>query len=498
MRKGLLVILLLCSIAGMSWNWWPLPMAEPDTTDKDSLIYLASLSATAGSGRFSASMISENEQGATAITPFSGSLRAAIIKPATRPRRWYDYDGAIDITGMIHSPLDEAIYGNGQGRFPVYRGKQGSVIIRQCYAHVRLYIIDFSAGVMPVSDHMDTPLGTGSLLLSHNAPSMPTLHIGIDRWTPIPGLFGYLEIKGGLTHAWLTDNIAVHNSMLHYKYAGAQLGGRLPVNISYEFHHAAQWGGYDAAGNDLGNDLHSFKNVFLAHSGGHSYNESFNAQGNHLGSQQLALTLQGKGWHIKGYWQNLLEDNFNFIGRGQNLSDGRWGISMEQERWPFIQCVNMEYINTTDQSGPMHDQDGIIYAGRDDYYRNGVYGQGWSYYGYSIGTPLITSPLYSAGTDTQTLNNRVQAWHIGVGGDIYGFRYALMATYARNYGRYQTDDWYEEKSHNTALMAEVKKQVRQAWGLEFGLRLAADCGTQWGNRFSAMLTITKQGLIKQY
>ena len=47
-------------------------------------------------------------------------------------------------------------------------------------------------------------------------------------------------------------------------------------------------------------------------------------------------------------------------------------------------------------------------------------------------------------------------------------------------------------------MAEVKKQVRQAWGLEFGLRLAADCGTQWGNRFSAMLTITKQGLIKQY
>ena len=122
MRKGLLVILLLCSIAGMSWNWWPLPMAEPDTTDRDSLIYLAGLSATAGSGRFSASMISENEQGATAITPFSGSLRAAIIKPATRPRRWYDYDGAIDITGMIHSPLDEAIYGNGQGRFPVYRG----------------------------------------------------------------------------------------------------------------------------------------------------------------------------------------------------------------------------------------------------------------------------------------------------------------------------------------------------------------------------------------
>jgi hypothetical protein len=69
----------------------------------------------------------------------------------------------------------------------------------------------------------------------------------------------------------------------------------------------------------------------------------------------------------------------------------------------------------------------------------------------------------------------------------------VRATYARNYGN--DNSLRDPLNHNTALMLEVRKQVEKAWGLEFGLRVAADLGTQWGNQWGAMLTIQKKGLI---
>lgn len=498
MKRLTLYILLLFSPAAWGWSWWPLPMAEPDN-GRDTLAWSAALSATAGYGTYSPFFMQSMRQGCVSSAPFSGSVRVAVEKPATRPARWFDYDMAADITGIVHSTPQAFDLMPKTGSFPVLYSRHADFIVQRLYAHVRLYIVDIAAGVMPLTDDMDTPLGSGSLLFSANAPSMPALRIGFDRWTPVPGLFGYLELKGALVHAWLTDNAYTRGSMIHYKYAGLQVGGRLPVNISYEFHHAAQWGGYSPAGTDQGNDLPSFWRVMFAQSGGSTYNEKFNALGNHLGSQQLALTLKGKGWNCKIYWQNFLEDNFAFLGKGHNLPDGRWGLTASQTYWPYLNRLTLEYVCTADQSGPIHDQDGIIYAGNDSYYQNSVFRQGWNYYLRSLGTPLITAPLYNTDGTTQTLNSRVKAWHLGLGGDIRGFRYSFMACHVLNYGNYTGNpDWQALQSRNTALLLDVQKTVPKAWGLTFGLRLAADFGTQWGTQAGAMLTICKQGLITTY
>ncbi|MBO4250885.1 MAG: hypothetical protein J5884_06465 [Paludibacteraceae bacterium] len=498
MRVRILAIVLFVSLAVQAWDWWPLPMAQPDSC-RDTLQYEVGVAITAGSGRYNAFWMQSGQRGLGGVAPFSGALRAMIEKPTTCNSRWYDYDFAVDLQAMVHSALPVPNELRSKSLFPIYQGEHGRMMVHRLYAHARLYIVDVSAGVMPLDDGMNVPLGSGSLLFSNNAPSMPLIRIGFDRWTPIPGLYGYLEIKGGLVQAWLTDNIGVNKSMMHYKWIGVQAGGKLPVNISYEFHHAAQWGGYSAEGRDLGNNLHAFKNVFIAHSGGDSYNEQYNAQGNHVGSQQLAVTAKGEGWQAKVYWQNFLEDNFAFLGQGHNLPDGRWGVCAQQRIWPFINTLTFEYINTTDQSGPLHDQDGVIYAGRDNYYNNGVYLQGWNYYLQCLGTPLVMSPLYNKeGQGTLTLNNRVQAWHLGIGGDIYGFTYRLLATHMRNYGLYQYDDWFTMKSHNTSLLLQVNKHVEQAWGLDFGISLAADLGTQWDNPFSAQVTVSKKGLLTNW
>ena len=234
----------------------------------------------------------------------------------------------------------------------------------------------------------------------------------------------------------------------------------------------------------LGGYRSSIENVFLGKSGGSVQNEQLNAQGNHLLSQIVCLTAKGEQWNIDLYWQNIQEDGrYRFIGTGQNVVDGLWGISMRQNAWPFISGVTFEVLQTTDQSGPWHDRDGLFFCGNDTYYWNFIYQQGWTYFGRSLGSPLMSPE-----------NSRVWAYHGGISGDIFGFRYRALVSYVDNYGTYN----HPLKSNNIACLLEMRKYVRDAWGLEFGVALAGDFGTQYGNQFGGMITIRKQGLIKNW
>lgn len=125
----------------------------------------------------------------------------------------------------------------------------------------------------------------------------------------------------------------------------------------------------------------------------------------------------------------------------------------------------------------------MVFGGNDNYYWNSVYRQGWTYFGRTVGNALLTP-----------YNSRVWAYHGGIKGDIYGFQYRAIVTYADNYGTYRQP----VRSHNTAALLEVRKTVPQAWGLEFGIALAGDFGTQYGNHFGAMITVRKQGIIKNW
>ena len=428
--------------------------------------YTLGVSAVASSGQYAPFWLQSNTNGDISSCPYSGNLRAGIYKDAVHPERWWDYDFAVELTGRVQKPI-------AGSPFDVQR-RVATGYFNRLYAHLRLYVFDITAGIKPmIYETQDTALSMGSMVLSGNSQPLPRVTIGIDRYIPF--------MKG---------------SYLHHKFVAFRLGGRLPVNVSYEFHHAAQWGGYSPVYGDIGNDFRSFANVLLARSGGVMSNDKLNAQGNHVGSQQLTVTGKGDGWQVTAYWQNFFEDNFAFLGDGQNITDGLWGISLKQTRWRFVEGVTYEFLNTTDQSGPWHDRDGLCYGGNDTYYRNSVFVNGWNYWYRSMGTPFITSPLYNADGTIYTLNSRVMVHHLGVRGDIYGYRYRVLASYARNYGNDVTRRTLQSK--NTALLLEVQKHVEQAWGLDFGLRLAADFGTQWGNQFGAQLTVSKRGIITQW
>lgn len=88
------------------------------------------------------------------------------------------------------------------------------------------------------------------------------------------------------------------------------------------------------------------------------------------------------------------------------------------------------------------------------------------------------------------------AHHIGIKGDIYGYRYRTLISHAKNYGRYADGDAL--KSTNTAILVEVKKQFPKAWNLDFSLSLGADIGSQFGNSFGVMFSVAKRGIIWTY
>ncbi len=493
MRNRLLVILLLLctgmSARQLSWRFWPTGITDSVPAGGDTLRWKAGVSGIASSGKYAPFWLQSNTHGDISSSPFSGNLTAGIYKEAVHPERWWDYDFAVQLTGRVQSPI--------QGSAFAQQRTYGTGYFNLLYAHVRLYIFDITAGIKPlVYETQDTALSMGSMVFSGNSQPLPRITVGIDRYVPFPGCYGYFEIKGGLTHIWQADNIYMRGSYIHHKFVALRFGGRLPVNVSYEFHHAAQWGGISPVWGDIGSGWSDFLHVLTARAGGVMNNDLRNAQGNHVGSQQLMVTGKGTGWEISAYWQNFFEDNFAFIGMGQNLSDGLWGISLKQTRWPFIQGVTYEFLNTTDQSGPWHDRDGLCYAGNDQYYQNSVFQNGWNYFYRSMGTPFITSPLYNEDGSIHTLNSRVRVHHLGIRGDIYGFMYRLKASYARNYGNDNTSR--EILSTNTALLLDVHKHVEKAWGLDFGVRLAADLGSQWGNQFGAQITITKRGIITRW
>ena len=110
--------------------------------------------------------------------------------------------------------------------------------------------------------------------------------------------------------------------------------------------------------------------------------------------------------------------------------------------------------------------------------------------------PSFYEHTYNEDGTIHTLHSRVRVHHLGVRGDIFGFKYLIKASYARNYGNDNTNRYV--LSTNTALLLEIQKHVEKAWGLNFGMRIAADMGNQWGNDIGVQITISKKGIITQW
>ncbi len=458
------------------------------TSAKVPVYYNVGTSGIMSSGETAPFWLHSNRNGMYSASPYSSVTFIEIGKDLQQEKKLFKY----------------GFKANGQLRFDDHGTK---FYLQEMYVKLRLGAFDLNIGSR--EEHLGNQqpvLSSGGFLFSNNARPIPKIMIGIEEFTAIPFTHGYAEIKGGISHGWLNGEAYVKNAFLHHKYAYLRLGGKLPVNIQYGFEHAAQWGGTHPTLGKQAIGFDDFMRVFFGKEGSSSSNpnEIYNALGNHLISQSIRLDFKFAGYVLSGYWQNLNEDGpIKFIWDSMNRPDGLFGISFQNNNFPYLSGILYEYLNTTDQSGPFHDKDGIVYGGKDNYFGNNIYQSGWSYFANSIGTPFITPPYKKEDGKYADYSNRTKVHHIGIQGDIFGYKYRILNSFSKNYGTYNNP--FNKVMKCNSLLVEVNKTFPKLLGIEIGCALAADFGTlpvvdggvikNGGNTFGALITIRKKDIL---
>lgn len=332
------------------------------------------------------------------------------------------------------------------------------------------------------------PLSAGGLLFSQNARPVPELAVYSD-YIPVPFTKNLLEIKGFFAHGWLEKDRYVNAPYLHHKNLYARLGARWPISLEYGFEHTAIWGGRSPDFGRLNEGLPDYLRVLLATSGERIPNEILNVYGNHLGAQQLRISYRHEQFSLAASWQTVFEDGSG--KRMQNIRDGLWGLHLRNKNQKAFLCnINLEFLHTRHQSGPFHDVDGLILGGRDNYFNNSVYRDGWTYHDYIIGSPLISSPALTGVQNRGTINNRVMAWHLGLNGYVIpGLSYRAMVSRSSNYGSYQRA--FSPPIKQSSWMLELNYQLPRDWALR--TVIAVDHGQLYDSGLSALISIAKSG-----
>jgi hypothetical protein len=338
----------------------------------------------------------------------------------------------------------------------------------------------------------DPELSSGNLLWSGNARPVPQIAFSIPEYMPV--LKGFIDVKGYISHGWMNDNRYIKNYYLHHKNAYIRLGSKFPISFSYGLEHYAQWGGVSPELGKLPSSFNDFIKVFFAKSGGSGspLSEELNRLGNHLGSKNFALNIKTKPVSLKLYWQYMFEDASN--DHWENISDGLWGIDIQFNKTKFIHKIVLEYINTTNQSGPtLLWNDTIQLGGKDDYFNNSIYKDGWSYYSQTIGTPFITD---TGKADTLGIqNNCIKAWHLGISGSISSKTdFRILMSYVRNYGVIIPNLGsyiYSENpvKNNFSVLLESKSTL--ALKTQLNVSLAFDLGSKYGENLGILFSIRR-------
>jgi len=431
-----------------------------------------------GSGTYAPFLSTANEYDRYSFAPNSLTLWGTLHKKLQTSRS-FDYGFGVELDGNIAKTENRF--------FP-----------EELYIQGKVYFLNLYVGCKrEVFGNQDTELSSGGMLWSQNSRPMPKISIQTNGFINVPYTKGYVAVKGGLSHGWFNNSIGTNNLLLHHKYAYIKLGGSFPLNINYGLQHVAQWGG-----DSMPVTLDNYKRIFLGKSGNSTANMSdqINTLGNHIVSQNLGLDLNLKSIIISVYWQNITEDPpVRFITQEPNIADGLWGLSVKLPYFKPFHSFVFEFMSTTDQTGPWHDLDGVIYGGADGYYYNGQIPGGWSYRKMTIGNPWITSPKYIRDGSELISNNIVRLFYFSGMGEYKSLNYKIKIAYSQNYGL--ANPSIGNNPFSQGCKKQYSYQFESSTPLIFikntkaSLGIAGDIGTMYGTNFAILLGISYSGIF---
>lgn len=473
---------------------------------------------TAGSHDFAPYYIMSNNHGI--LSSSKDALVRVAAKHDSQRKNHFSYSFGVDLIGGYTSSVDYDRYYStdpGAGAIPVTNGFMKAVSrhpsrfwIQQLYGEVRYRSIFLSVGMKEHSSALLSPtLSSGDFVESGNARPIPEVRVGFSDFTDIPLTNGWVQIQGELSYGKMTDNAWMRE---HYNYYNGHINQgalysykrcyfrtkpAMPFSATVGMQVGAFFGGETTSyinGKEIrrvkfSRGLKQFFKVLIPSDGGLSY-----YSGSSLGCWDLQFRYRfSNNSALKAYMQKPFEDGsgIGFL----NGFDGLWGLQYNTSGFPWIRSVVAEYLDFTNQSGPMHwDPDdvpgttiGRRAEGNDNYYYNHEY-NAYANYGMAIGTPFLRSPIYNTDGVMEFTANRVRGFHIGMEGDISrSLAWRLLGGYRVAYG------WggylYQHPKDDTSLMLEAAWKPAGVKGLSFRAALAIDHGTLLGNNVGGMLTV---------
>jgi hypothetical protein len=312
---------------------------------------------------------------------------------------------------------------------------KADLLVQEAYLKGKWGIFELSAGRKKyIQGLMDSTLSSGSFAFSGNALPMPKVEIVVNEYWHPDFLGGYLGFKGNFVHA-LFDNKRsdVDHIFLHQKSFYGRLGKPNSLFKFYGgFNHQVQWGGTlkyadptnqasrkGKVASSLKDYLYVITGQSMAAAGGdtakYGYNDAYNRLGNHLGTVDVGMEIDGKFGKLFFYRQSIYEDGSLFYGN--NITDGLHGVAFSTKRKQGLLKLVFEYFNTTSQGGAGGSGNTVGFLrGQDNYLNNSVYREGWTYLGRGLGSPLMTLDAetdLNAGKDIFYDNNRIETFYIG-------------------------------------------------------------------------------------
>lgn len=474
-----------------------LPKASPSQSLSDGLEIAveSQLSLSDGSTPL---WLNANKYGLSSLENHNGYLRASAIRPseadASRQWKWgYGLDLAIaaDYTSTL--------------------------VVQQAYGELAWKRLRMTVGARQQEPMMkNRMLSSGALTNGWNARPVPQVRFDVD-WFDIPRTKGWWQWKlygsygmttdGGWQESTVppgehyTGNVLYHEKALYWKFGKSDYR-RVPLTFEIGIQFATQFGGttYNYSGRvyeeptDVRHphDLGAFIDALTFGGSDENDGSSKNTAGNHIGSYNMRLTWHGEGWKVAARFERLFEDQ-SMLTVQYGIYDHLLGIDCQLPRNRWLSLMTIEHLSTRDQSGAiLHDAAPNIpdkMNGRDNYYNHSMY-SGYQHWGQSMGSPLLTSPIYNADGSLLFTNNRVKAWHIGLSGNPAAWvQWRALATFTRNWGTYDTP--YDDACNQQYYLLEATMNNPRWTGWQSSVAVGLDHGRVTGNNVGVQLTIRK-------
>lgn len=394
--------------------------------------------------------------------------------------------------------------------------RPSSLRLIQLFGQIKYRSVYLLAGMKERSSRIvDGTLSSGDLVRSNNARPIPGISAGFLDFVDIPFTNGWLQIDGEIMYGRFTDNgyresqfnhfQGILTRDLYYTYKRCYFRTRPTERLSVTFgmQAAGEFGGSTVRYNrgnitvreDRGFHFSDVWDMFFPKEGsGEGY-----YKGSSLGSWDFKARYNfNNGSRLEFYFEGPWEDGSS-IGR-RNGWDGLWGLEYNFANGDIVDAVVLEYLDFTNQSGPIHrtpgDTPGTTLTtetnGGDNYFNNDFYGA-YANYGMAIGSPFLVAPIYNLDGDATFAHNRARGFHAAARGHIGSdIRWRAMVGYslAGGSGRLPA----AHKLHCTSAMLEAKwTPVSSIPGLELKAQAALDAGNLRGNNFGACVGISYSG-----